>query len=162
WRYCTSVLTAATPQAAIVWKPLIVTPHPERVRLLQPALLELGSRDPYTLTDYPRTGTIAAVAHQNGCNICFLDIAADQEHALQLAPEAAATIPVVGLSPPNDADLILRCLRLGVSEFVSEPGSEQIRAILERFARARAPLPQRAAGCVYCVIPGKPGCGAST
>lgn len=81
---------------------------------------------------------------------------------MQLAPEIAASIPVVGLSPPHDADLILRCLRLGMSEFVSDPGTEQVRNILERFGRARAPLTQRPAGCLYTVIPGKPGCGASS
>jgi pilus assembly protein CpaE len=124
-------------------------------------LLDLGCRQPHSLDQYPPVGTVAALAHQNGCNICFLDIAADREHAMQLAPEIAASIPVVGLSPPHDADLILRCLRLGVSEFVSEPGAEQVRNILERFGRARAPLAQRPAGCLYCVIPGKPGCGAS-
>jgi pilus assembly protein CpaE len=49
-----------------------------------------------------------------------------------------------------------------MSEFVSDPGPEQIRNILERFGRARAPLAQRPAGRLYCVIPGKPGCGASS
>lgn len=156
------MLTASPPIATVLWKPLVITPRADAAGLLRTMLLELGCRQPHSLDQYPQPGTVAALAHQNGCNICFLDIAADREHAMQLAPEIAAAIPVVGLSPPHDADLILRCLRLGMSEFVSDPGPEQVRNILERFGRARAPLSQRPAGCLYTVIPGKPGCGASS
>jgi pilus assembly protein CpaE len=156
------LLTASPPNATVLWKPLVITPRADVAGLLRTTLLELGCRQPYSLDQYPLAGTVAALAHQNGCNICFLDIEADREHAMQLAPEIAASIPVVGLSPPHDADLILRCLRLGMSEFVSDPGPEQVRNILERFGRARAPLAQRPAGCLYCVIPGKPGCGATS
>jgi pilus assembly protein CpaE len=156
------LLTASPQNATVFWKPLVITPRADAAGLLRTALLELGCRQPHSLNQYPQPGTIAALAHQHGCNICFLDIAADREHAMQLAPEIAASIPVVGLSPPQDADLILRCLRLGMSEFVSDPGPEQVRNVLERFGRARAPLAERPTGCLYSVIPGKPGCGASS
>lgn len=125
-------------------------------------LMELGCALPHTVTEQPLPGTMTALIHQSGCNICFLDIAGSEEHALQLAAETAALIPVVVLSPMRDADLILRCLRVGVREFVCDPTVEQIGDILERLARARTSMSPPSLGTVYCVIPGKPGCGAST
>ncbi|MBZ5579006.1 MAG: hypothetical protein LAP40_20790 [Acidobacteriia bacterium] len=144
------------------WKPLIVCPHPEMSRLVRSALRELGFTDVCPLSEYPRPGSIAGLAAQQGCNICFLDVASNQDQALLLIGEAAPAVPVVALNPHNDADLILRCLRRGACEFVSEASAEQVRAVLERLARLRAPAEQAHAATVYGVMPGKPGCGAST
>jgi pilus assembly protein CpaE len=71
-------------------------------------------------------------------------------------------MPVVALNPQNDADLILRCLRRGACEFLSDGGSPQLRALLDRLNRLRAPAHLEKQGSVYCVVPGKAGCGAST
>ena len=96
------------------------------------------------------------------CNICFLDAATNSERAELVISELAPFVPVVALHPRNDADLILRCLRSGASEFVADPTADSVRGVLERLARARFDAAQYAAGAVYCVAPGKPGCGAST
>jgi pilus assembly protein CpaE len=71
-------------------------------------------------------------------------------------------VPVVALNPENDADLILRCLRRGACEFVSAPTAAQIKEVLERLNRLRAPAAPARVATVYGVVPGKPGCGAST
>ena len=40
----------------IVWKPMVVCPHPELYRRLQTVLTELAVEQPCNLTDYPRGG----------------------------------------------------------------------------------------------------------
>lgn len=146
----------------VVWKPLVVCPQPDVYRRLQAVLTELAVDQSCALTEYPRSGTIAAVAERNGCNICFLDAATNSEHAQLLISELAPSVPVVALHPRNDADLILRCLRRGACEFVADPTVDAVGGVFERLARMRSDAVYRAPGVVYCVVPGKPGCGGST
>jgi pilus assembly protein CpaE len=146
----------------VAWKPLVVCPQPDFYRRMRASLAELAAEEPYALTEYPPGGSIAALAEQHACNICFLDAATDSERAQLLISELAPSLPVVALHPRNDADLILRCLRRGACEFVADPTVDAVRAVFERLARVRTDAAHRTAGAVYCVVPGKPGCGAST
>ena len=114
------------------------------------------------LAEYPRMGALAVLLRQTGCNICFVDVASNPEHAQVLIAEAAPQVPVVALHPRSDADLILRCLRRGACEFLTEPTGDALRSLFDRLSRARSPAPPHPAGAVYCIAPGKPGCGAST
>jgi len=139
-----------------------VCPQPDVYRRLQAVLTELAVEQPCTLTEYPRSGAIAALVERNACNICFLDAATDCEHAQLLISELAPTVPVVALHPRDDADLILRCLRRGACEFVAEPTADAVGGVFARLARTRSDAVYRAPGALYCVIPGKPGCGGST
>jgi pilus assembly protein CpaE len=146
----------------VVWKPLVVCPQPDFQRRMHAVLTELAVEQPCTLTEYPRSGTIAALVERHACNVCFLDAATDSAGAELLISELAPAVPVVALHPRNDADLILRCLRRGACEFVAEPTADAVRGVFERLARTRYEGPQHAPGAIYCVLPGKPGCGAST
>ncbi|HWC95102.1 MAG TPA: hypothetical protein VG456_00095 [Candidatus Sulfopaludibacter sp.] len=147
---------------AVVWKPLVVCPQPELFRSLQAVFTELAVEQPCTVSEYPRQGSLAALAESNSCNVCFLDVASNGELAQALISELAPILPVVALHPRNDAELILRCLRRGACEFVSEPGVDVVRGVFDRLSRARCEAAPRPKGTVYCVLPGKPGCGAST
>jgi len=146
----------------VVWRPLVVCPQPDVYRRLQAVLTELAVEQPCTLTEYPRSGTIATLVERNACNICFLDAATDCEHAQLLISELAPSVPVVALHPRDDADLILRCLRRGACEFVADPTADAVGGVFARLARTRSDAVYRAPGALYCVIPGKPGCGGST
>jgi pilus assembly protein CpaE len=139
-----------------------VCPQPDVYRRLQAVLTELAVEQPCTLTEYPRSGAIAALVERNACNICFLDAATDCEHAQLLISELAPSVPVVALHPRDDADLILRCLRRGACEFVADPTADAVGGVFARLARTRSDAVYRAPGALYCVIPGKPGCGGST
>jgi pilus assembly protein CpaE len=152
----------SAPPPRNYWKPLIVCPHSAMSRLTVAALRELELDDPIILEEYPRPGTMASIAGQQQVNICFMDVRSNQEEALFLISETASVMPVVALNPENDADLILRCLRRGACEFLSDGGAEQLRGLLERLNRLRAPTLQEQTATVYCAVPGKPGCGAST
>jgi pilus assembly protein CpaE len=142
-----------------VWKPLIVSPSPEHLRR---AVEGAGLRDAITLPEYPRPGAIAALAARHSCNLCLIDVAPDQERALPAIADAAPALPVVAVIPRNDADVILRALRRGACEFLPEISAEQVRSLLERLDRARTAQPEPAKSKVSCLVPGKPGCGAST
>jgi pilus assembly protein CpaE len=143
------------------WKLLIVCPHPAMSRQIRATAGDLGL-EVCLVSDYPLPGTLAAQVAQQECNICFLDVASNQEQGLQLIAEAAPVVPVVALNPQNDADLILRCLRRGACEFLADVSREQLTGVLERLGLLRTPMEQAKPATVYCVVPGKGGCGAST
>ena len=144
------------------WKPLLVCPHIDLSNRIRLAFSELGVTEVRHLAEYPRMGSIAGVVAEGECNVCLLDVASNPDHALLLIGEASAVTPVVALYTRNDADLILRCLRRGACEFLGDPTAEQLRGVLERLGRLHAPAEPTRSSRVYCVIPGKPGCGAST
>lgn len=138
----------------------MLCPNADIARRLTAAL---GQTPPASLVyEYPRMGTATGMAESKGANICFLDVATNPEHAQLLIAELSPSLPVVALHLRNDADLILRCLRRGASEYLSEFTPEALRGVFERLGRGRAPAPKRAGGAVWCVAPGKPGSGAST
>ena len=144
------------------WKPLVICPNPTMALGIRSALGEQGFQDVSLVSEYPQAGAMAGVVARQGSDICFLDVASNPERALQLIAEIALSIPVVALNPGNDADLILRCLRLGACEFLPETTSEQVAGVLERLSRMHAKVEPRKNCYVCCVMPGKPGCGAST
>ncbi|MBV8730159.1 MAG: P-loop NTPase, partial [Acidobacteriia bacterium] len=131
-------------------------------RQILAAVSELGVEEPCVLDTYPRSGTVAGLAAHEQADLCFLDVRSNEEEALALISETAPVMPVVALHPETDADLILRCLRRGACEFLSDGGAEQLRGLLERLNRLRSPAQPEKPAAVYCVTPGKAGCGAST
>lgn len=147
---------------AFDWKPMMICPHRQMAQRFFAAVREVAPRVAPPLAEYPRTGTLAEIARKSDCDICFLDVATNAEQAQLLIAELAPEMPVVALDVRVDADLILRCLRRGACEFLTEPTAEAIQGLFDRLERARAPLAQRPPGMIYCVTPGKTGCGAST
>jgi len=144
------------------WKPLVVCPQAGMGQRILAVLHELSMEAAVPITEYPRIGQIAAIAQQGGCDICFLDVASNSEHAQLLIAELAPAIPVVALHTRADADLILRCLRRGACEFLTDPAADVVDSLFSRLERARHPGAARAAGSIYAVVPGKAGSGAST
>jgi pilus assembly protein CpaE len=71
-------------------------------------------------------------------------------------------LPIIVVLANNNPELVLRCLRQGASDFLIPPfTSEQVEGALQKIARLQ---PGRAthSGKVYCIMPAKGGCGAST
>ena len=143
------------------WKPLALCPKIEMGKQIAAIFAELLPSAGPIHTDYPRMGLAPSLVDETGANICFLDVASNPEHAQMLIAEFSALIPVVALHHRNDADLILRCLRRGACEYLADPTAEAVRAVFERLGRARTSS-GRPPGAIYCVVPGKPGCGASS
>jgi len=152
----------ANPADPSAWRPLVVCPDPELTRRMLNVLRDLGLPDIPHIPEYPRTGSMAALGAEYHANICFVDLLTNEEHALLLVAEAAVEMAVVSLHPHHDAELILRALRRGASDFLSDLTTEQVSGVFERLRKSRVSSQPRAVGAVYCVMPGKPGCGAST
>lgn len=144
------------------WKPLIVCPQAHLSQRILAVARQTAGEVPPPVAEYPRRGSIVEIARRAGCNLCFLDVATDPEQGQALIAELAPEMPVVALHSRADADLILRCLRRGACEFLTDPTAEALEALFERLARARAPSPPKPPGSLYLALPGKPGCGAST
>lgn len=144
------------------WKPLVVCPGNDLAQRLASALAALGFAGVPRLAEYPPLGAMAAAAARHDANVCFLDMCANQEHALLLISEAAPRMAVVPLNPQNDAEMMLRALRRGAADFLSDPSVAQVRAILDRLSAKHPPAGAEKPAVVCAVFPGKPGSGAST
>ena len=125
---------------------MVACPHPDLYRRLQSVFTELGVEQPCSLTDYPRGGAAVPQAERYACNIAFVDVATSTEQAVALIAELSRSVPVVGLHPRIDADLMLRCLRRGACEFVGDPTADAVDAVFERLGRVQAEASHRAAG----------------
>jgi pilus assembly protein CpaE len=119
------------------------------------------------LGTYPSRATLEQCAAQ-GLQYCFLDTSSDCGTAFaamsmlnSLCPEA----PVFALLRSNDPDLFLQCLRHGASGFLIQPfTAEQLRNALAKLSRLHPTgvAGGESLGRVYCVMPGKGACGATT
>ena len=100
-------------------------------------------------------------------DVCFVDAITDRASALSLIPEILqmdSRINLIGLIAANETDLILKCLRLGATEFLQQPFEpEQLLAALPKLTRGAYGEPgQIKLAKTYCVMPAKGACGAST
>ncbi len=97
--------------------------------------------------------------------LCILEVGGEEERALPVIQELLridAKLPIIALLSSNDPDLVLRCLRHGASDFLIEPfTAEHVEAALHKIARQH-PVRGKNPGKVYCIMPAKGGCGAST
>jgi pilus assembly protein CpaE len=152
-------------QDEVCWRPVVVSVNP----LLRSSLLEtLCSRmalpEDRVFSEYPKLHRILACAQANDANLCFIDISSDEEQALRLVRDLAMTRPltVVALHTDMSADRMLRCVRSGVHEFLSEPWENgSVWSILDTLAGRLQSGPGRQ-GSVFVVLPSKPNLGSTT
>jgi pilus assembly protein CpaE len=114
---------------------------------------------------YPPAPTVAELIQTHQPNLCVLDTTSAFERAMATVADILAAnprLPVVTLLGDSNPDLILRCLREGASEFLTHPFSaDQVGQVLDRVAKKLGPQ-QDAQARVYCLVPSKGGCGATT
>lgn len=142
---------------------MIICPAAGLCDSLRAVLEELGYHEYSHLINYPRLESARKLAAQQQSNVIFIDVATSTDEAMSLVGDLAEEYGVVAMHPAGDADMILRCLRRGASEFLfGVPTAARVKEVLERVATLRAPAETAKAAPVYAVVPGKPGCGAST
>src|SRR5713226_7451538 len=147
------------------WKALFICPNTKIIRDLTPLLSRhLPTFAAHEVNAYPTRHQVSDLLAVHAPNLCFLEAGIDLEPALAVIPELLKInprLPIVVILPGNDSNQILRCLRQGASDFLLQPfTAEQVEAAMVKISR---PQPNRAApGKVYCVMPAKGGCGAST
>ena len=148
------------------WKALFICPNQKIIRELAPLLRHhLPAFSGHDLNAYPARYQLAELVAAEAPNLCLLEISEPHNTSLALIPELLhldAKLPIIVVLANNDPELVLRSLRQGASDFLIPPfTSEQVEAALQKIARLQPAAPANV-GKVYCVMPAKGGCGAST
>ena len=150
------------------WKHLFICPSRSLFDGLAAVLAEVTpSSSTIDLSSYPSRRGLSEVLLGQSPTLCFIDVESDRDSALALLSEIQSlrpSMPVVAVNSSNDPDLILKSLRMGAKEFLFQPfEADQVSAALDRLARfISESVPTRQMGKVYCLMPGKGACGAST
>lgn len=120
------------------------------------------------LKEYPSASTLEMRLRQIQPDVLLIDLASHFDSAAALIQAAAAVQPpiqVVGLHYRPDPEVVIRCFRVGASEFLAAPfeASAQ-REAAARIRRLKAPDAgrQEEAGTLIAFTAAKPGAGAST
>jgi pilus assembly protein CpaE len=118
----------------------------------------------HDVTHYPDRSPLEQLATR--CpTLCFLDVMTNVEQALPVLTNLSVMAPqakIVVILGSDDSDLILRCLRQGASEFISNPVSaDQLQPVLSRLKEV-AGAGGTGGGRVCAVLPVKGAVGAST
>jgi pilus assembly protein CpaE len=148
------------------WKALFICPNQKIIRDLAPLLRKhLPTFSGHDLNSYPQRYQLAEVLSVETPNLCLLEISEPRDAGLALIHDLLrldAKLPIIVVLANNDPELVLRSLRQGASDFLIPPfTSEQVEAALQKIARLQSTR-ATAAGKVYCIMPAKGGCGAST
>jgi pilus assembly protein CpaE len=120
------------------------------------------------LRNYPPLDELRRAFSTHQPNVIFLDIVTSCEPAIALIAEIKKMDPnanVIAMLAANDPQLILRCLRQGASEFLLQPFSAaQLESALNKLSRnlPKDLQPRKDLAKIYCVMPAKGACGAST
>jgi pilus assembly protein CpaE len=148
------------------WKALVICPNK---RLSGEFLSVLSHQLPFVpVVDtpvYPDRREVAQALKLQPCNLCFLDIGTQPERALNVIADLRAADPrikIFALTAQNDADLVLRCLRAGANDFLTEPyTAEHVAPVFEKHLKSvdGQGTPN---GRVYCVMPAKGATGSTT
>jgi pilus assembly protein CpaE len=150
------------------WKHLIICPNRTLFHGLTTILAEVTPGSTFTdLKAYPARRALSDAVNSEQPNLCFLDVGTSWDSAVALMNDlnsVKASMPVVAISSSTDPDLILRSLRQGASEFLFQPFAlDQVGAALDRLARTTLTgIESSDLGKVYCIMPGKGACGATT
>jgi pilus assembly protein CpaE len=148
------------------WKALFICPSSKIVKELSPLLHHyLPAFASHELSAYPTRYQVADLVAAQEPSLCLIEVTNPPDRALAVIPEllrAAPQLPIVAVLPNNDPELVLRCLRQGASDFLMQPFTiEQVEASLQKLSKLR-PGQSSHPGKVYCVMPAKGACGAST
>jgi pilus assembly protein CpaE len=154
------------PKFSGTWKALFICPNQKIIRDLAPLLRKhLPTFSGHDLNAYPMRHQLAEVMSSESPNLCLLEVGDPPDAGLALIHDLLrldAKLPIIVVLANNNPELVLRCLRQGASDFLIPPfTSEQVEGALQKIARLQ---PGRAthSGKVYCIMPAKGGCGAST
>jgi pilus assembly protein CpaE len=154
------------PRLSGTWKALFICPNQKIIRDLAPLLRKhLPTFSGHDLNAYPMRHQLAEVMSTETPNLCLLEVGEPPDAGLALIHDLLRLdpkLPIIVVLANNNPELVLRCLRQGASDFLIPPfTSEQVEGALQKIARLQ---PGRAthSGKVYCIMPAKGGCGAST
>jgi pilus assembly protein CpaE len=115
----------------------------------------------------PSPQDLAAALQSSVPSLCVLDVGELPDAANGLLPELLRLDPQLGILtvlPTNHPDLILPCLRLGAIDFLTIPFmADKVQAAAQKLIRLFPALDSASSSAkIYCVLPAKGACGATT
>lgn len=145
---------------------MVICPNRQLLGDLNPLLAQfMPGVTPTTVTGYPFRDDLAAHLSQRP-NLLILDVTEDRDRAqdlLNAMQTGAPQVPVMALIRDSDPDYILKCLRMGASEFLVAPiTAEQLQNALQRLGRKANEFAVNTDSRLFCIMPAKGACGAST
>lgn len=148
------------------WKALFICPKAQIIRDLAPLLSRyLANFSGVEMNTIPSRHQIAEAIAVEQPNLCFLEVDDTPDRSLAIIPDllrADPKLPIIVVLFSNAPEQVLRCLRQGASDFLIHPFVlEHVEATLQKISRLQ-PSHSKNPGKVYCVMPAKGGCGAST
>src|SRR5215218_6042162 len=102
---------------------VLIVPHDARRRALAQALTGPQATLAKEFAQYPEFEAMSQ-ALQGDCDVVIVDIDADAERALDLVENICAKHPLVTViiyTSRNDTELLVRCMRAGARELLTEP-----------------------------------------
>jgi pilus assembly protein CpaE len=149
------------------WLALVISPSRRILSELVPLLANaIPSANVTELQGYPNRRALVELKTQTPVSLCFLDVMTDRSQAVTCLADVVSINPtaqVVVLISSTEKDYVLQCLRQGAHEFLLHPfTAEQIQTAIERLGRMNPDYLREKAGKVFCLIPAKGACGAST
>lgn len=150
------------------WKSLIICPNQSMSSALVEALgRHLPDGAALQVSAYPPGHELVEMLATHLPTVCFLDAGSEPERAIATMVQliaANAKLPLVALLPGNDPEIILRFVRQGASEFLIQPFSdEQFGQMADRITKKmNAGKGDGSQSRVYCLMPAKGACGATT
>jgi pilus assembly protein CpaE len=148
------------------WRALFVGPDANLTQELLPVLSNWPGVTPVSqLRHWPTAAQLSQAFAEHHPNLCFLDLASDREQSFAALAELLRidpSLPVIVLLTADDPTLILRALRLGATDFLVQPFTpDQVETCLLKVDK-HAPVSTAKKARVWCVMPAKGGCGATT
>ena len=114
------------------WKALFLCPNPKICRELASLISPLlGSFTPQELNAYPNRHQLAEVLAAESPNLCILEVSDPVERGIASIADvvrADPKLPIVVVLSNDSPELVLRCLRQGASDFLTQPfTAEQVK-----------------------------------
>jgi pilus assembly protein CpaE len=146
---------------------VLIGPHDERRRAIVRALAGPQARIARELTRYPALDDLAEIVEPDH-DVLIIDIDPNPERALDVVEDICgrnSSITVMVYSAHADAELLVRCMRAGAREFLTEPvlpssvGEALVRAAVRRDEVRRQ---KKATGKLLVFVGAKGGSGVTT
>jgi pilus assembly protein CpaE len=146
---------------------LLVAPNDARRRALAAALAGPQASVAHEFAHYPEPEAVSKALDRE-CDVAIVDVDSDSERALDLVENICVNHPLVTVmiyTSRSDADLLVRCMRAGAREVLTEPLAPN--AIAEALVRASARFSEvrrlkKVTGKALVFVGSKGGSGVTT
>lgn len=144
----------------------LIGPEEQRRKAMARALTGSQANVARELQSYPSLDEVPRLLEE-GHDVVIVELDSNPEHALDLVEYICANsnVTVMVYSARNDSEMLVRCMRAGAREFLTQPIAPE--AIAEALVRAsvRRPTvrsPRKAAGKLWVFVGAKGGSGTTT